>query len=103
MKSLRGVAPMFPLSMGGLTPQGGRATIERGPLAPTIPAQFWAGVSAGAVRSPDNTPQYAAGTPVPIPGAPVVNTSIGGSTLTLTIGGQKVDITLPGSGGDCCG
>jgi hypothetical protein len=95
---------MFPLSLGGLTPLQGRAIIDRQSLAPTIPVQFWAGTAPGLISTPANTPQYAPGTPAPIPGvAPVINSQIGGSTFTMTIGGQTVTITIPGSGGDCCG
>jgi hypothetical protein len=103
MNTLRGVVPMFPVSLGGLTPTQGRAIIDRKSLTPTIPVQFWAGTAPGLISTPANTPQYAPGTPSPTPGATEINAPIAGSTFTLTIGGQTVTLGLPTSGGSDCG
>lgn len=67
--STRGVAPMRPIEPGGVTPDPGRATIDRRPLRPRIPSRWWDGVQPGAMTTAANTPAGAAPGPEPIPGA----------------------------------
>ena len=70
MNSTRGVAPMFPRTMGGVVPSPGVAIIDRTHLRPAIPRQFWAGTQAGAIATASNTPLFTPGIAAPIPGGP---------------------------------